>query len=154
MAHRKARGFTILEVMITVAIIAILAAVAIPNYRDYVTRSRIVEATSGLSDARVKMEQYYQDNRNYPTGCTTGNPTATTVAVQTLKSFTITCTNLTNTTYTVTATGISTAGMTGFSYTIDQGNNKTSAFSGAGQSAGWSPATPNNCWVIKKGGVC
>ncbi|HTS84956.1 MAG TPA: prepilin-type N-terminal cleavage/methylation domain-containing protein, partial [Usitatibacter sp.] len=61
---RQARGFTLIEVMIVVAIIAILAAIAVPSYQDYVTRGRIIEATGGLGDARNKMEQYFQDNRS------------------------------------------------------------------------------------------
>ena len=149
---RPQRGFTLIEVMIAVVIIAILAAIAIPNYRDYVTRSRIVEATSGLADARVKMEQYFQDNRAYPAGCVTGAPGPTEVQVMTLQNFALACGNLTATTYTITATG--TNAMVGFSYTIDQLNNRTSAFTGAGASAGYTAATPNNCWVIKKGGMC
>ena len=69
--HRTQRGFTLIELMVTVAIIAVLAAIAVPNYRDYVTRGKLVEASAGLSDARVKMEQYFQDNRTYPGGCVT-----------------------------------------------------------------------------------
>ena len=65
---RPARGFTLIELMITVAIAAILAAVAIPMYRDYVVRSRIIDATSRLSDFRVRMEQYFMDNRTYDAG--------------------------------------------------------------------------------------
>ena len=57
--RRRARGFTLIELMVTVAIAAILASVSIPMYRDYVLRSRIIDATSKLSDFRVRMEQYF-----------------------------------------------------------------------------------------------
>lgn len=150
---RTQRGFTLIEIMVTVAIIAILAAIAIPSYQDYVTRGRIPEALAGLADARVKIEQYFQDNRTYPTaGCTTGAPGANQVQVQTLRNFTLACGAPTATAYTVTATG--TGVMTGFTYTIDQDNVKTSAFSGAGASNGYTAASPNTCWVLRKGGVC
>lgn len=146
------RGFTLIEVMVTVAIIAILAAIALPNYTDYVTRSRVVEATANLSDARAKMEQYFQDNRSYPTGCNTGTPATTEVQVATGQYFDLACSNLTGTTYTVTATGK--GPMTGFTYTINESNVRTSAFTGAGSSKGWTAASPNTCWVIRKGALC
>src|SRR6266542_902969 len=62
---RRPRGFTLIEAMITVAIVAILGAIAYPNYVDYITRGRIIEGTSKLSDFRVRMEQYFMDNRTY-----------------------------------------------------------------------------------------
>ncbi len=58
-------GFTLIEMMITVAIVAILASVALPSYSEYVLRSKTEEATSGLAELRVRMEQYFQDNRKY-----------------------------------------------------------------------------------------
>ena len=68
---RSFAGFTLIEVMITVAVVAILAAVALPNYFDYITRSRIVEAKTNLADMRTRLEQYFLDNRAYP--ATPGN---------------------------------------------------------------------------------
>ena len=59
-------GFTLIEVMITVAVVAILAAVAMPQYFDYVTRSRLVEAKTNLVDMRTRLEQFFLDNRAYP----------------------------------------------------------------------------------------
>src|ERR1700730_8393901 len=61
----RLRGFTLLELMITVAIMGILAAVAYPSYRNYVLRGQIVDATNGLSALRANMERYFQDNRTY-----------------------------------------------------------------------------------------
>jgi len=61
-------GFTLIELMVVVAIVAILAAVALPAYNDYVTRSKLTDAVTGLSDFRVRMEQFYQDNRRYDGG--------------------------------------------------------------------------------------
>jgi type IV pilus assembly protein PilE len=151
---RKQGGFTLIEVMIVVTIIAILAAVAIPSYSDYVTRGRVVEAIAGLGDARTKMEQYFQDNRSYPTGCVVSPavPGATQVQLSQLKNFNLVCGNLGANTYTVTANGVSS--MVGFTYTVDQQNVRTSAFSGTGASKGWTAASPNTCWVIRKGGIC
>jgi len=62
---KKSSGFTLVEVMIVIAIVAIGASVAIPYYRDYVERSRLSEAFSTLSMLTTRMESYYLDNRSY-----------------------------------------------------------------------------------------
>lgn len=59
------RGFTLVELLITVAIIGILAAIAYPNYNDYMTKSRRAEAKTLLSDIAARQEQYFLDNRRY-----------------------------------------------------------------------------------------
>lgn len=61
--------------MVAVAIVAILAGTALPAYTDYVRRGQLPDAFSALADYRVKMEQYYQDRRNYGTAACTDEAT-------------------------------------------------------------------------------
>jgi type IV pilus assembly protein PilE len=149
--HRKAQaGFTLIEMMVVVAIVTILAAVAFPAYTDYIIRSKITEATSTLSDMRVKMEQYYQDNRTYVGACAG----STVAPLPTGKYFTYTCPTLTATAYTVRADGgVSGAdqSMAQFVYTIDQNNARATL--GVPVAKGWSGAGAS-CWVQRKGGSC
>jgi type IV pilus assembly protein PilE len=137
-------GFTLIELMVTVIIVGILAAIALPAYNDYITRSRITEAVARLSDMRVKMEQHFQDNRTYATACV--NNTLAPLPANTA-TFTYTCPIRTTTTYTVMASG--TAAMNGFAYTIDQANNRATT----GVGPGWSGAN-SPCWVLRKDGSC
>jgi type IV pilus assembly protein PilE len=132
---KTTRGFSLIELMIVLAVMGILVRIAYPSYVDYVTRGKLVDATSGLSDGRVKMEQFFQDNRTYAGGPT---PTATT-------NFTFSNGTPTTTTYTITASGVAATSVAAFSYTIDQNNVK-------GSTTPWG----NNatCWVVKKGGQC
>lgn len=140
-------GFTLIELMITVAIVAILASVALPSYTEYIQRSKTEEATSGLAELRVKMEQYFQDNRKYDdyvdSGCkyvSNGN-----LALSGDKYFAYTCESLAGS-YTLTATGRSGQNMSGFSYTINETGARTSTVPPS--------ATVHACWVTKKGGSC
>lgn len=138
------RGFTLIELMIVVTIIAILASIAIPSYNDYVLRSKLTEAHTELSTMRVKMEQYFQDTRDYSGACTAG----TVAPTPTGKYFDYTCPTKTATTFTITATGKATQGTGGFVYTINQANVRATT----GVPTGWT--TNATCWVTKKGGVC
>src|SRR5437667_10949581 len=117
---RRATGFTLIEVMITVAIIAILAAVAIPSYTDYITRSKIQEATSALLAQRTKMEQFFQDQRTYFGACL---PNTVAPLPAGLKYFTISCPTRNDTQYLIQATGSAGPDMTQFSYMIDMAHN-------------------------------
>ena len=137
-------GFTLIEVMITVAVIAILAAVALPNYIEYVTRSKLVEAKTNLSDMRTRLEQYFLDNRKYPGTCAayaSGPAPANTIYLPaSVKNFAITCA-LTDTTYVVTATGLNFHRCTASSAASDSPNG--SGFTTIASSAG----PPVHVWV-------
>jgi type IV pilus assembly protein PilE len=145
-----AKGFTLIEILMVVALIGILAAIAIPAYNDYVTRGKLVEASTNLSDLRVKFEQSFQDNRiynNFVLGDGSANscnllPAAATSAIVGAKYFTYTCTAAANT-YSVTATGL--GNLSAFSYTINQDNTKTSA-------TPWGNGA--TCWIMSKGSSC
>ncbi|MFZ5557666.1 MAG: type IV pilin protein [Pseudomonadota bacterium] len=146
------RGFTIIEVMIVTAILGILAMIAIPAYNDYVSRGKIVEAHSLMSDLRVKLEQFYQDNRNYGTGsCGTTAGGVTTVPMPAAKYFTYSCA-LGGGGQTFTLSALSKAPALGaaagdYTFTLNEANAKaTTKFNGASSSL--------SCWIIKKGDAC
>lgn len=150
--HRGA-GFTLIELMITVAVIAILTSIAVPMYGGYVQRSKITEATSGLSDMRNRLEQYFLDNRGFPVNCipaAAGPAAAGSIYLPGgTQYFTFACAFPSATTYTVTATGIAAKGMGNFAYTINESNTRGTT----SLPSGWSGAG-SGCWVTSKGGSC
>jgi len=146
---RSARGFTIIEVMVVVAIVAILASIAIPSYTDYIRRARISEAASALLAQRVKMEQFFQDNRQYTNSGAIISPCNNPPA---LKYFVISCPVLTVTTYTLQAAG--NGDLTGLTMTINEGNQRASTVTPATAIANAGYTGNANCWVTRKGGTC
>lgn len=68
--NRSERGFTLIELMITVAILAILVALAIPAYSDYSIRSKVTECINGAAVAKVGISEYRQSLGAWPPGLT------------------------------------------------------------------------------------
>jgi len=69
-AHQSQQGFSLLELMVTVAIVGILAAIAYPSYIDYIHRSNRSEGQALLSDTAARQERYFSDNNQYTTDLT------------------------------------------------------------------------------------
>lgn len=160
MHHEK--GFTLIELMVTVTVIAILAAIALPSYNDYVTRSKFAEATGNLADLRVKMEQYYADNRRYSSdvaGTTCGLVGGNTPNAADARYFTYQCAPGTLTagvgsqSFVLTAAGVAAQGLGGISFTVDNTNSKVTAVTAGSDMAkkGYAGAA---CWVRKKPSGC
>ncbi|MDB5839954.1 MAG: type 4 pilin N-terminal cleavage/methylation protein, partial [Herminiimonas sp.] len=156
-------GFSLIELMVTVVIIGILAAVVIPSYRDHIRRGTLPQAFATLSDMRVKLEQFYQSNRRYGTVGPTVGPIVpcandgtgpkidfTAASAPTSGRFTYSC-RLTGTTafpdqaYELMAVG-STGPAVGHIFTLDSNNvRSTTMFKG--------DVVSRQCWLVV-GGEC
>lgn len=136
---RTQQGFSLMEVMVTIAIVGILSAVALPAYTNYVMRARLTEAFTSLGGAQPAAEQFWANTRSYAGFDAASNfPAAT-------ENFDFALSGASASAYVITATG---KGKTlGFAYTVDQnGARATTATPSWGTSA--------NCWVDRAGGLC
>ncbi len=150
LTNKGQQGFTLIELMIVLAIIGVLVAIALPAYKDYVIRGAVTDAITGLTNTRTDMERYFQDFRTYQASGTSNPPCSTTTGTK-IGKFTIKCSNLSTTGYTLTATG--SAAVAGFTYSVNQADQKTTAIT---NTPGWNlkDACTGTQWITRKGDSC
>lgn len=129
------RGFTLVEVMVTVGIVAILGSIAMPSYQAYLQRSRVPAGLDALSAYFTRMEQRYQDTGNYANGSACG------VALPSAANYTVTCA-LSNSGQGYTATATGAGPLSGYTYTINHAGARNTTAHPKG-----TPATA--CWSIR-----
>ncbi len=133
--QRRNRGFTVIELMVVVVIMGILAAIAMPQYDEYVLKGKLAEGMSLLSDLQIRQEQYYQDNRTYANGMIPRSAgqyfTSTSCAYRSGDTQTYTCT--------------ATAPSLNYSYTVTESGSKTTTPPSG---------TLVNCWLKGSSGTC
>jgi len=133
-SNRHSRGFSMIELMIVVVIISILAAIAVPSYRQYVLKGHRSEATRALQDLASRQENYYFSNNEYTDNLADLGATDDMAG----RYFTVAIASASSTDYQVTATARGTqtqdGGCTAFSLRR----------SGAKGSSG--TATADTCW--------
>lgn len=140
--YKRQAGFSLIELMIVVAIIGVLTAFALPAYSSYMLRTRLTEAFTGLASIQPRMEQHWANTRTYA-GFDELTPRQLPADSE---HFTFELTEASAGAYLVTATGQGAA--EGFAYTIDQnGNRVTTAVPDD-----WTGS--DNCWVDRKEGTC
>ncbi len=118
------KGFTLIELMVTIGIVAILSAIAVPSYVSFIERGKLVSATEELSSMRGVMEQAYLVDRTYRSGnnCIIANYTG--------EYFAHTCATTSKTTFTWTATSMANVGLGAagsYIYKINQDGTKSTA---------------------------
>ena len=145
-SRRPQAGFSLMELMIAVAIMGVLFGIALPSYKDYVRRGAVTEAPGVLSDYRIKMEQYYQDHRNYGSGGKCANddpvPTWSSFSPSSAKNFKYECSSAdSGQSYSIKATGTSSSA-TGHVYYQTGAGTSTATFKGT-------DVVDKNCWLIR-----
>ena len=143
----RARGVTLIELMVGIAIVGVLAGIAYPNYRDYVVRGNLADASTGLATIRAQMERHFQDNRSYATVGTFTTPCAAAAGTRTFGNFVVSCLGTpTATAFTLSAVG--SGPVAGFTYTITEADVRATT----SVPSGWTTCASK--WILKKSTVC
>jgi type IV pilus assembly protein PilE len=138
-------GFTLIELMVVVAAVAILATIAYPSYAQYIFRSRAIEGTNALAALAVRLEQRFQDVGGYGTGVDGHTDGNCGMLLSEPPNFSLACITANGgATFLATATG--SGPVAGLSYTIDHNGVRKTPSHPRGTPAG-------DCWSLR-GGVC
>ena len=131
--RRNMNGFTLMEVMIVLAIVAILSSIALPSYKTYTAKQKARSAQSDLVSLSMNMENYLQNTTSYPSTTTSTTATQTALSGWTPASagnFTYTISSVTqpsttsNGSYVLTASGIGSA-LAGCTISLSSANART-----------------------------
>jgi type IV pilus assembly protein PilE len=124
-------GFTLVELMIVVVIVAILASIAYPSYQRYVLRSHRAEGQALLGEAAARQERFYTQNNSFASTAAALNMTS---YIANLQYYNFVISNVTATSYTLTATTKSsqTADSECLSLTLDQAGTRSNTGTGIG----------------------
>ncbi|MEB0135127.1 type IV pilin protein [Actimicrobium sp. CCC2.4] len=137
--YARQRGFTLVELIIVVAIVGILAAIAVPSYRSYVLKSRRADAMTALAQNQVILERCYAQSFTY-NGVCVGLPVFPVASERGYYSVAIS--NQSATAYTLTATPVGTQASDTLCavMSVDQTNQKSASDSSSvAQTACWNP---------------
>jgi len=88
--RRKQKGFTLIELMIVVAVVGVLATIAIPQYQKYVAKTEVSSALATLTGVKTNVEAFAVENGDFPDGSSTNETEADLGVPATIPSGTIT----------------------------------------------------------------
>ena len=120
---RQVKGFSLVELMVTVAIVGVIAAIAVPSYTGYIRDTTIAQASSDLKACAMAVERFYSNGFTY-SGADTANVCITNSPTDGTTRFTISFT-LSATAFTLTATPTGACGSGCPTITLDQTGNQT-----------------------------